>query len=134
MKDIFLENSYAKCGRQTSPKIFPRNKNRTYLWISSLKLYAVGFIRCPIQGLPNILKIKCWSLAFSSCEAFSENKMRSGTSLPASFLAWFFNKIVSLVIFFNWSNFAVWFPLLLEIMGNMKIVIIPKKSWILKLT
>ena len=134
MKDVFLQNSYAKRGRQTSPKIFPRNKNRTYLWISSLKLYAVCFIRYPIQGLPNILKIKCWSFAFSSCEAFSENKMRSGTSLPASFLAWFFNKIVSLVIFFNWSNFVVWFPLLLEIMGNMKIVIIQKKSWILKLT
>ena len=91
MEHVFLENSYAKCGRQTSPKIFPRNKNRAYLWISSLKFYAVCFIIYPIQGLPNILKLKCWPLAFSSCKVFSENKMRSGTSLRASFLAWFFN-------------------------------------------
>ena len=70
MKDVFLQNSYAKRGRQTSPKIFPRNKNRAYLWISSLKFYAVCFILCPIQGLPNILKLKCWPLAFSSFKVF----------------------------------------------------------------
>ena len=49
---------------------------------------------------------------------------RSGTSVSTTYCVWFFKKNISHVIFFNGRNFIVWLPLLLEIFGNMCIVII----------
>ena len=46
----------------------------------------------------------------------------SRTSHPASFSAWFLKENVFFVKFINWPNSIAWFPLLLEILGNMCIV------------
>ena len=43
MRNIFLEKSYTKYGGQTIPRPFSKNQNLTYLWIHSLKSYAVCF-------------------------------------------------------------------------------------------
>ena len=42
----------------------------------------------------------CWPLGFTSYKVFLENKKRSGTSLSASFSAWFFKKNNSHVMFY----------------------------------
>ena len=39
-------------------------------------------------------------LAFTIYKAFLKNKKRPGTSLPASFLAWFLKKNISFVLFY----------------------------------
>ena len=59
------------CGGETICR--PKNQNRAYLWINILKLYIYIF-----------------------CFDFSASR---GTSLPASFSAWFLNKNVSPHIF-----------------------------------
>ena len=79
MRNIFLEKSYTKCGGETSPRSF------------SEKVWQV-------EGYRNILKLSCRPLAFTSYKAFLKNKKRSGTSLPASFSAWFLMKNISLVL------------------------------------
>ena len=56
------------------------------------------FIVCQIEDYQNILKLSCIPLAFNSYKAFSKNKKRSGTSLPASFSALFLKKNIFLVI------------------------------------
>ena len=41
IRNIFLEKSYTKCGGETSPRSFSEKKNLAFLWINSLKFYAV---------------------------------------------------------------------------------------------
>ena len=47
MRKIFLEKLYTECGVETSPGTFLKNKNLAYLWIKSLKFYAVCFYCMP---------------------------------------------------------------------------------------
>ena len=47
MRNIFLENSFAKGSGDTIPDPFLKNKNRTYLWINSLKFYTACFYSMP---------------------------------------------------------------------------------------
>ena len=47
-----------------------------------------------------------------------------GTSLPASFLAWFLKKVFLTLYSIKWPNLiTAWLPLLRQILGNMFIVI-----------
>ena len=41
MRNIFLEKSYTKCGKETSPRPFYKNPNWASLWINSAKCYIV---------------------------------------------------------------------------------------------
>ena len=72
MKNIFLEKSCKKCGRETSPDLFLKNWNLEYLWIN-ISLYV------QVEGYRNILKLRCTPIAFTSYKDFLENKNRSGT-------------------------------------------------------
>ena len=47
-----------------------------------------------------MLKLSCRPLASTSYKGFLKNNGRSGTSLPASFFAWFLMKNISLIIFY----------------------------------
>ena len=67
-------------------------------------LYLV-FIACQVEDYRNWLKLSCRPLAFTSYKAFLRNKKRSGTSLLASFSAWFLKENISLVIFFYLTKF-----------------------------
>ena len=92
-----------------------------------------------MEGYQIILKRSCRPLAFISFEAFLKNKKRSGTSLSASFSAWFSKKNSFLVIFYNKNipNFIFWLPLIREILRIMCIEIVFNQvvtSWNLKLT
>ena len=75
-------------------------------------------------GLPNILKLRCWPLAFTSYKAFLKNEKGSGSSLPVSVSTWFWRKPFLMLYSINWPNVIVWLPLRLEIFGNIYIVII----------
>ena len=72
----------------------------------------------------NILRLRCWSFVFNLYKAILKNKNRFGTSLPDSFSAWFLKKKNYHVISYWLTKFHAWFPLLVEILGNMCIVII----------
>ena len=48
----------------------------------------------------------------------------SWTSFSNIFCVWFFKKNISQVYSINWAHFIVWLPLLLDVLGNMDIVII----------
>ena len=62
-------------------------------------LWSFFFILCTSRGLPKLLKLRCWALAFTLYEAFSKNKNRSETSLPTLFSAWILKKDISQSIF-----------------------------------
>ena len=51
------------------------------------------------------LKLSCRPLAFTSYKAILKNKNRSGTSLSASFSAWFLKKNISVVVFYYMTTF-----------------------------
>ena len=55
IRNIFLEKSYVKCGRKTSPRPF-YEKSKSNIPLSNI-------LKC--RGLNNTLKLKCWPLAFA---------------------------------------------------------------------
>ena len=67
----FLEESYAKCGGETTPDFFLKSQIWEYLWINSLKIYTVCFnYICQVENNWNISKLSCRPLAFTSYKAF----------------------------------------------------------------
>ena len=63
------------------------------------------FIVCEVEDNRKWSKLNCRPLAFTSYKAFLKNKKRSGTSLPASFSAWFLKKYISVVILYYLTKF-----------------------------
>ena len=70
MRDIFLEKSYTKCGRETIPGPFSKNKNGAYTWIDSLKCYKCVLFYVQIDVHKYILKLRCLTLSFVLYKAF----------------------------------------------------------------
>ena len=79
MRNIFLEKSCTKCGRETIPRL-------SNLWINSLKVYTLCFYCISGKELLKCIKTKLQTSCFTSCKALFEKK-RSETSLPALFPA-----------------------------------------------
>ena len=110
-RNIFLENHTQNALEILFPDPFLKTQNLAYLWINSLKFYTACFIVCQVYTAcfyiyyQNILKLSCRPLTFTSCKAFSKNKKRSGTSLSASFSAWFLKKNISLVLLYCLTKF-----------------------------
>ena len=100
MKNIFLEKSYLKCGRETSSRPFSKKSNWAYLWINILKFYVFCLIVCQVEDYRKWFELSSRPFAFTSYKAFLKNKKRSETSLPTSFPAWFLKKSISLVLFY----------------------------------
>ena len=74
----------------------------------------------PVEDYRNWSKLSCRPLAFNSNKAFLRNKKRSGTNVPASFSAWFWQKNpFSCYILLPDQNFNVWLPLPPEVLDNM---------------
>ena len=101
LRNIFLEKSYTTCGGETICR--PKNQNRAYLWINILKLYIYIYIYIYFVFI-------FW-------------QVEELVSLP-HFLHDFWIKMFLLIYYFTWPNFNVWLLLLLEILGNMCIVIL----------
>ena len=62
-RNIFHENSYSKCGGETVLRPFSK-KSKLSIIVSSLIEFA--FIVCQVEGYPNILKLSCRPIAFTS--------------------------------------------------------------------
>ena len=98
--NIFLEISYAKYRRETIPRPFSKkSKLSISLDQYSKVLYIWFFIVCQVEDYRKWLKLSCRSFAFALYEAFLKNKNGCGTSLPASFSAWFLKKNIFVVTF-----------------------------------
>ena len=100
------------------PDPFIKKQNWKNLWNNSLKCFKVFFIVCLSRGLPKYIKTNVLTTCFYLIyHAFLKNKKKSRTSFPTSFLHDFWRKIFLTLCYIAWL-------LLLEILGNMCIVII----------
>ena len=70
LRNIFLKNSYPKCGGEIFLDVFLKIQNRSYLRVNSLiSFIQFVFIICQVQGYQNILKLRGSSLDFTSNKA-----------------------------------------------------------------
>ena len=60
LRNIFLEESYTKCGGETTPRPSwdQKNQNRAYLWIDIPKFYRFYFYSLPSGGLAKLIETK----------------------------------------------------------------------------
>ena len=110
------------------PDPFIEIQNWAHVWINRLKCYKICFfLVCPSRGIPKKkLKLRCWPLAFTLPYLKLFWKAKRGLELVSipHFLLDFWRKLFLTLHFVNWPNFiASWLPWLLEILGNMCIVI-----------
>ena len=125
MKNIFIEKSYTKCGGEASPrpfyiKIKIERISRSTAWNAINFVFSVY----PSGGLPKHIKTK----VLINCIKLFKNLKRvlELVSLPHvlnDFEEIYFSRYI------NWPNFIAWLPLLLEILGNICIIITDVQSW-----
>ena len=109
---LFLKNHTQNVVEILFPDTFLDTKNWANLWINSLIFCTVCFFYCmPSWVLSKYIKTKLQNICFSLYKTFLKNKKTSGTSLPASFFAWFLQQDFSLVIFFYLTKFHCLFLL-----------------------
>ena len=58
IRNIFLEQSYTKCGEKTIRRPFLKNQNWEYLWNNSLKFYTICFCRVASSWLSEYIEVK----------------------------------------------------------------------------
>ena len=64
-RNIFLEKSYTKYNEETIPRLFSKKDlNQVYLWINSLKSYAVCFYCMSSWGLSIYIETKLHNTCF----------------------------------------------------------------------
>ena len=67
MGNIFLEESYSKCGRETSPRPFSeKNKIEHISGLIVFSFIQFVFIVCQVECYLNICKLSCRALDFTS--------------------------------------------------------------------
>ena len=87
---FFLKNHTQNVVEKLVPDPFLKNENWEYLWIHSLKFYAVCFYCMPSWRLSKYIETKLHTNCFHLTLSFfflKKKKKRSGTSLPGSFSA-----------------------------------------------
>ena len=104
MRNIFLENSYTKCGKETIPRPFSK-KSKLSISLDQYSKVLYILIVCQVQDYRKSLKLSCRPFAFTSYKAFLKNNKGSGTSFLASFSARFLKKNISVVIFYYLTPF-----------------------------
>ena len=87
------------------PDPFLKYQNWAYLWINSPKF--IHLIVCQVEGYPNILKLNCKPLAFTSYKAFLKTKRGMGLVFFPHFLHDFWRKIFFLLYSVIWPN-LIW--------------------------
>ena len=92
----YLQNGVEKL----FPDSFVKNINWAYYWINILKSYITYFHSMSSWGLWEYIETKLQN----SYKAFLKNKVRSGTSLPASYSLWFLENIILNNIFEHYSG------------------------------
>ena len=87
MRNIFLEKSYTKCGRETSPRPFSEKLKLTISLDQWPKFCTVCFYCMASSGLSKYIEAKLQATCFHLILSFLQNRKRSGTSLLVSFSA-----------------------------------------------
>ena len=122
MRNIFLENLYAKWDGETIP--------RTFFW--KIKIIHIsgsivqGFMQfvMPSWGLLKHIETKLQTFYLPHIKLFKKIKRGLGlVSLP-HFPQNLSRKIFLLLYYINWPLFIVWLPLLREILDNFCIAIV----------
>ena len=81
IRNIFLENSYRKCGRETIPRRFSEKpKLSISLDHQSKVLYSLYLSYAKLRAIKIILKLRCRPPAITLYKAFLKSKKGSGTS------------------------------------------------------
>ena len=114
MKNIFLEKS--------SPNSFYKNQNWAYRWINILKCYKFCFYDMP-KSSSKCPSVQILTTCFYLTWIFLKNKERSELLYLSHFQYDFWRKIFLTLYAIKWLNLIAWLPLLLEILGNMCIII-----------
>ena len=117
MRTFFLKNHTQNAMEKQVSDLFLKNENWAYLWINSLKFYAVCFYCMASWGLSKYIETKLQTTCFHLILSFF---------LKLHFPHNFWRKIFLLFCSINCPNFMVWLPLLCEILGNMCIGIVCK--------
>ena len=103
MWNIFLGKAYIKCVGKLVPDPFLKYRNWTYIWINSLKFYTACFYYIfKWMSFETYWHYGADHLALPHIKLFQKSY---GTSLPASFSAWFLKKNVCDVIFYQLIKF-----------------------------
>ena len=85
LRNIFLEKSHQKCGRETIPGPFSKiSKLSISLDQLVLSLIQFVFIVCQVEDYRNTLKLSCRPLVFTSYKAFFKNKQKHKNKNTAS--------------------------------------------------
>ena len=106
IRHIFLEKSWTKCSRETTPGPFFEKWNLSiFLGRQFEFLYSLFLLYVQVEDYQNILKLRYRPLAFTSNKACLKNRKRSGTSLSTSFSVWFLKKKFFMLYSINWPNF-----------------------------
>ena len=121
---FFLKNHTQNVEEKLFPGLFRRNQIWAYLWINSLKFYAVSFYHMTSWELLKYIETKLrTTLLLLHKKLFYETKRGVElVSLP-HFLHDFYRKSFLFLYSITWLNFIAWLSFLLEISGNMFIVI-----------
>ena len=125
-KNIFLGKSYTKCeGEATSRPFYEKSKNQHWAYSGSTIWNVINLflLYVQVEVYRNILKLRCWPLAFTLYKAFLKKRSLELVSL-LHFLHAFWEKAFLTLYSIDWPSFIVWLSLLLEILGSMCIVII----------
>ena len=100
--------------------------NWTFFWTDSLKWYKVCvYCLCLSRGLRKFINPKVLTTCFHLIYSFFKKIKRDQelVSLP-HFLHNIWRKMFLMLYFINWQNFIYWLPFLLEILGNLSVIII----------
>ena len=66
MWNNFLEKSYAKCGGETSSKLFSKKLKLSISLEHSMKFHTAFLLYAQVEGCQNILKLSYGPLAFTA--------------------------------------------------------------------
>ena len=88
-RNIFLEKSYTKCGRETSHSLFFKKSKLSISQNQQPEFsYSLFLFYVQVKDCHNIMKLRCSAFAFTSYKAFLKNK----NSLSASFFGMIFEE------------------------------------------
>ena len=104
MRNIFLEESYTKCGKETIPRLFLKNQNWLYLWINILRFYIFRFNCLPSWGLSKVIETAD-HLLLPHIKLFKKTKRGLELVSLLHFLEWFLKKNISVVMFYYLTKF-----------------------------
>ena len=101
MTNTFIEKSYTKCGEKASPRSFYiKSKLSISLGLQSETFQGLFLLYLLLEVYQNILKLRCWPLAFTLYKTFLKKKKSCLHNLPVLFSAWLLTKNIYCGMFY----------------------------------